>query len=275
MTPNEFYVKYNGKAVDVDGYYGAQCWDLFAKYMQELGYQPIGCQPSGYVHSIYDNRANNGILNYCDEVPINRMEDGDIAIWGICSFAPYSHIAIFRLDNKNNTGVFFEQNNAGRMYANQANEKYSGLIGAFRPKCFSQKPAPAVIHYIGYTVHQQNKGWLVETFDGDAGGFTGQSLRLEAFKLRTIRGGTVEYVKAHIQDKGWITYDHPGADTVIGSVGEGLAIEDLIIKLDGYEYRVHEQDIGWTSWTDCDGLASLGSTGQHKRLEAIQIRKKA
>jgi hypothetical protein len=42
---DNFVAKYNGVHVDEDGYYGAQCWDLVARYAREV----VGCQtlPTG------------------------------------------------------------------------------------------------------------------------------------------------------------------------------------------------------------------------------------
>ena len=55
-----------GKAFDVDGFYGAQCWDGFAKYMIDLGYRAIHCTTSQFAKDIWNNRKANGILNYCN-----------------------------------------------------------------------------------------------------------------------------------------------------------------------------------------------------------------
>ena len=136
MTVQEFCNQTINKKIDVDGAYENQCVDLF-NYFNKLmnGGVYINCRPSGYAKSIYENRANNGVLNYYDVVPINKMQDGDWAIWGNCKAAPDSHIAMFRRDNGNDTGVFLSQ--TYRQVVVEQNISYFGLIGALRPKQYA------------------------------------------------------------------------------------------------------------------------------------------
>ena len=42
----------NGKHTDIDGYYGAQCWDLFADYCIQRGIKTFDCVLTGYVIDI-------------------------------------------------------------------------------------------------------------------------------------------------------------------------------------------------------------------------------
>ncbi len=76
---NDFKAKYIGKATDVDGYYGAQCWDLYAAYARYLGYPICHCTTTGYVQDIWTNRKSNGILNNFTEVTV--MQPGDVAVF--------------------------------------------------------------------------------------------------------------------------------------------------------------------------------------------------
>lgn len=138
MTPHEYYLSVNGKKIDMDGYYGGQCWDLYAHYMKTLGYKYANCTTTGYVKDIWNNRKTNGMLDSCIEVSVNAMQDGDIAVWGNCDACPKSHIAIFRKDNGNGTGIFLGQNQSGQ-YVDQKSFIYTGIIGVFRPKCYVVK----------------------------------------------------------------------------------------------------------------------------------------
>lgn len=138
MTPHEFYLSVNGKKIDMDGAYGCQCWDLYAHYMKTLGYKYANCTTTGYVKDIWNNRKTNGMLDSCIEVSVNAMQDGDIAVWGNCDACPKSHIAIFRKDNGNGTGIFLGQNQSGQ-YVDQKSFTYTGIIGVFRPKCYVVK----------------------------------------------------------------------------------------------------------------------------------------
>ena len=138
ITPHEYYLSVNGKKIDMDGAYGGQCWDLYAHYMKTLGYEYANCTTTGYVKDIWDNRKTNGMLDSCIEVSVNAMQDGDIAVWGNCDACPKSHIAIFRKDNGNGTGIFLGQNQSGQ-YVDQKSFTYTGIIGVFRPKCYVVK----------------------------------------------------------------------------------------------------------------------------------------
>lgn len=145
-TPHEFYLQVIGKAFDEDGAYGVQCVDGFKAFCRlvlgwNIGKKSI-CSPTGYATSIWDNFERLGFNKYFDKVAPNQMVDGDWAIWQKGSRpCPYSHIAMFRRDNGNGTGVFLGQNQNGSRAFNQVNISYSGLRGAFRPKIYHQAPA--------------------------------------------------------------------------------------------------------------------------------------
>ena len=126
---------------------------------------------------------------------------------------------------------------------------------------------PEEKHNIGYKAHVQNVGWQDWKYDGQTAGTTGQSLRMEAIRIDYDKD---VYAKAHIQNKGWVDYGKIDINTVIGTTGEGLRLEDLCLK-GNFKYRVHIENTGWTPWTKADGIATLGTVGQSLRLEAIQI----
>jgi hypothetical protein len=139
-TPNEYYNQVIGKAFDEDGVYGAQCVDGFKHFCRTVvGYnisKKSICSPSGFAYSIWDNFESLGLNKYFDKVSANSMQDGDWAIWSKCSACPSSHIAMFRKDNGNGTGVFLGQNQGGKSAYTQINITYNGLRGALRPKCY-------------------------------------------------------------------------------------------------------------------------------------------
>lgn len=144
-TPQEFRNEVIGKAFDQDGAFKYQCWDgadknrVWLNQHNGLGCPQINCTDSGYVRDIWNQRHKSGILNYFIEVPVNAMQDGDWAIWGRCAACPDSHIAIFRRDNGNGTGLFLGQNQAGTYAFSEVNIPYAGLLGALRPKCYVKK----------------------------------------------------------------------------------------------------------------------------------------
>lgn len=135
---NDFYNTHLGRAYDVDGYYGAQCWDGYAEYCRYLGVPWSNCTATGYVRDLWEQRHANGILNYFTEVSL--MKPGDVAIFKVCGVTPSSHVAIFHSDAGGGYGWFFGQNQGGVGGAfNLCKLPYSATYDtAFRPKAWSE-----------------------------------------------------------------------------------------------------------------------------------------
>lgn len=139
-----------GKAYDIDGAFGAQCWDGYAYYMQYLGLKPAWCTSSGYVQDIYTNMDSNGMKTQCDLV--YNLQAGDIVVFPRNSVTPLSHVAIFDSDAGNGYGNFLGQNqtspDASGSAFSIAKLPYSATYyWAFRPKVYIQqqqqeKPKP-------------------------------------------------------------------------------------------------------------------------------------
>ena len=138
---------------------------------------------------------------------------------------------------------------------------------------------------IEYRAHVQDIGWMDFVKSGLAG-TEGQSKRLEALDIKNqLPEGAKLKVNAHVQDYGWQGWRE--ADTnnqlTVGTTGESKRLEALAIivtGLDGYEikYRAHVEDIGWQDWVTAENIEDadtfnifVGTTGQSKRLEAIEI----
>lgn len=129
--------------------------------------------------------------------------------------------------------------------------------------------------HIYYQTHVQNIGWQNYKLDGDTAGTSGQSLRLEALKIKGVNlpeGVEVKY-KTHIQNIGW--QDWKTNDELSGTSGQSLRLEALKIKLKGTDeysimYRTHVENIGWQDW--CYDGETAGTEGNSYRLEAIQIK---
>lgn len=134
-----------GRRFDVDGYYGAQCWDG-VMYVAEkyLGGQRCHCGITGYVKDIALQRHTNGILRWCKDVGLNAtLKPGDICIWGNCPACPYSHIAFYDHDNGQNHVFFLGQNQGGAGGAFNVKEiPVSGIIAVFRPNAWSKTTQP-------------------------------------------------------------------------------------------------------------------------------------
>lgn len=146
-TPHEYFTSVIGKGFDVDGSYGVQCVDGFKHFCKtvcglDVTHKPI-CSGTGYATSIWDNYDKYFSAHF-DKVPANQLVDGDWAIWTKPSApCPDSHVAMFRKDNGNGTGIFLGQNQVpGIANYTQVNISYSGLRGGLRPKVYHPAPAP-------------------------------------------------------------------------------------------------------------------------------------
>lgn len=128
---------------------------------------------------------------------------------------------------------------------------------------------------VSYQSHVQNIGWQDWKTDGESSGTSGQSLRLEAIRIKLdgIDGG-IEY-RTHVQNIGWMEWVPNSA--LSGTSGQSLRLEAIGIRLTGeaddkYDvyYRVHAQNFGWMGWAK--NGESAGTAGFSYRLEAIQIK---
>lgn len=269
-TPHQYYLEVIGKNFDEDGSYGVQCVDGFLNFCRtQLGKRFEGGICYGEPHQnfacrIWFNFESLGLDKYFYKVPTNAMVDGDWAIWDYGTYCPYSHIAMFRVDNGNGTGVFLGQNQEGFRGFTQKNLSYSGILGGMRPRIYHQEAK------IKYRSHLQDVGWQDWKHDGELSGTTHEERRLEAIQ---IDAKFDVYAKAHIQDYGWKDFGKITKDTIIGTTGEEKRLECLCLKGD-FQYRVHIQNSGWTCWTDADGISTLGSVGQELRIEAIEIKER-
>ena len=135
---------------------------------------------------------------------------------------------------------------------------------------------PFIQHYVSYSTHAEDYGWLASVYDGAISGTVGESKQLEAVKIKLDNpqyGGGIEY-RAHVQGIGWMDWSNNGE--IAGTEGLSKRLEAIEIKLTGemsekYDvyYRVHAQDYEWMGWTKNGN--SAGTEGLSKRLEAIEI----
>lgn len=105
---DDFYTSHNGKGYDVDGAYGAQCFDGYAEYCNWLGIPYANCTATGGAADIWTQRHSNGVLQYFDEVTTPR--NGDLCVWSSAYGGGYGHIAMYY------NGKIFGQNQGGTPY---------------------------------------------------------------------------------------------------------------------------------------------------------------
>lgn len=130
QTKNRFW--------DMDGAYGAQCWDLWAKYSMDMyGMSIQDCiTPTGYAGGLYTSYPVSARCERVYErIPASGYQPvaGDVAIWGYGTYTPYTHVAIVA----GNDGV-----KDGRIYVITQNPDVSalkwfttvGLLGYLHPR---------------------------------------------------------------------------------------------------------------------------------------------
>ena len=162
---------------------------------------------------------------------------------------------------------------------------------------------------VRYTTHCQTYGWLPWVSNGEMSGTQGEAKRLEAIKIE-LTGANAQnydiYYRVHAQSYGWLAWAKNGqaAGTAglakrleaiqIVVVARGTTVQNNVngivsrygrnyvslngasdVNVGGREttnitYRTHVQSYGWESRWRMNGEMS-GTSGQAKRLEAIQI----
>lgn len=110
MTFNEFVARWNGKYVDTDNAYAAQCMDLMHQYCVEmLGIADLSVLAAPSAKAVYDNFPNvkgSELFEQIANTPTGIPIEGDIVFWGN---APYGHVAIF-IEGDTNSFRSFDQN---------------------------------------------------------------------------------------------------------------------------------------------------------------------
>lgn len=137
MTLEEFVKKYNGKKVDYDNAYGAQCVDLFRQYTKEaLGIKEHtgSCATSGGAKDLF--------LDY-NKMPIEKKYfirstqknwiPGDVLVWDQSPTNKYGHVAIF-LAKLGNSFLVFEQNGITQAGAEIQVRTRDNLLGYLRKR---------------------------------------------------------------------------------------------------------------------------------------------
>ncbi|MHA7306447.1 CHAP domain-containing protein [Arthrobacter sp. TMN-49] len=150
-TVDAFVAKWTNMYVDADGYYGAQCWDLWEQYCRSvIGCSGISTQHSpnpGYACGLWDGYATNGAATFFTKIAAaTAPKKGDVAIWKYGQYPnyPYSHAAIVVGDAGNYVKVL-SQNSSPALPNNPfpgmstgpsiiQNLTKTGLAGYFRPR---------------------------------------------------------------------------------------------------------------------------------------------
>ena len=83
MTFDNFITKYNGKYLDWDGNWGAQCMDLLRAYLKEvLNLPPYILPPVDYAKNVFKNFTTSNEFLKVYNGATNMPSKGDIVFWG-------------------------------------------------------------------------------------------------------------------------------------------------------------------------------------------------
>lgn len=134
----DFVMKYNGKKVDFDNAFGAQCVDLARQYWKEgLGIleHTGACSTSGGAKDLYLDYEKMPLeKKYFNKIPKNKaFIAGDTLIWNSTEKNPYGHVAIY-LGKLDNSFIVFEQNGFEQNGAKITIRGKNNLLGALRKK---------------------------------------------------------------------------------------------------------------------------------------------
>ncbi|GAA3528364.1 hypothetical protein AFL01nite_02430 [Aeromicrobium flavum] len=120
-----FVKKHNGRYVDFDGAYGAQCHDLAQFYNRDVVKARFISTP--YTGGAKDAWRTYDSSRYTKVSAGSAPRKGDLAVWGN---GQYGHIAIVLANAGNNVKVLTQNPGATKV----ANLSKSGLLGYLRPK---------------------------------------------------------------------------------------------------------------------------------------------
>lgn len=147
MNVDQFVAKYNGVHIDEDGYYGAQCWDVVARYAREV----VGCPSfptgSGGAEGLYRIFAQP-IPQYFDRIandpndPNQIPQKGDVLVYQASFSPPYGHTALVISANSAGTTCLEQNGNNPGGVSYIKTRGWTGVSGWLRPKAKGSNVIP-------------------------------------------------------------------------------------------------------------------------------------
>jgi hypothetical protein len=145
MTFQQFLEQYNGKYIDFDGAYGAQCMDLMHQYCVEvLGITDHTVLAAACARDVYNNFqtvSGHDLFDQIGNTPSGVPQEGDIMFWGN---APYGHVAVF-ISGDTNSFQSFDQNFPTGSPCHTQNHTYANVLGWLRFKGLPDNGQQALI----------------------------------------------------------------------------------------------------------------------------------
>lgn len=131
---DEFVAETSGKHIDVDGYYGDQCWDLWGYFnkTKNLTDFDFSCSPYGYVYAIPNKYKKSGASYYYKYIePGESLQAGDWLFWDKGSSYSDSHVALLLGVNSDGTLKCLTQS---KDQGTRVLDLQSDIMAAFRLK---------------------------------------------------------------------------------------------------------------------------------------------
>ena len=125
MTLTQFIKTNQGKKVDFDGKYGAQCVDLYRAYCRDV----LDIQQTPAVAGAKDIITKPGVLEVTRDSALADYSRGDILVWDATSSNKYGHVAILVAVYNTKYFVVFEQDGFKQDGAKLAFRSREGLLG--------------------------------------------------------------------------------------------------------------------------------------------------
>lgn len=140
ITFDEWIRQTQGRYWDMDGAYGAQCWDLWAKYCMDLyGASVSDCiTPTGYAEGNYTRFPTNAKMAQifekkpADYVPVK----GDVAFWNFSSQHTGSHVSIVMEDGVHDGRITVLSQNPNP--AQRMSFDLTAFLGYLHPKALGE-----------------------------------------------------------------------------------------------------------------------------------------
>jgi hypothetical protein len=125
MTLTQFIKTNQGKKVDFDGKYGAQCVDLYRAYCRDV----LDIQQTPAVAGAKDIITKPGVLEVTKDSALADYSRGDVLVWDATSSNKYGHVAILVAVYNTKYFVVFEQDGFKQDGARLAFRSREGLLG--------------------------------------------------------------------------------------------------------------------------------------------------
>lgn len=188
----------NGVGVDVDGEYGAQCWDSWSDFATAVLDVPTrytytgagggGTHADGYACQVFHKFDSSGINQWFTPASAGApAQPGDVAFWEYGSaFYPYSHVAVV-VEDRGGSLYCVTQNPGANHYQELTKD---GLLGYLRPD--NQQPfsggnaQPAPVAPAGtYVVQPGDSYWAIaeKVWGGDTA-----TINANMYKLVELNG---------------------------------------------------------------------------------------